>query len=246
MIFFVTGGSRGIGRGIVEVALSAGHDVAFTYRGQKEAAEEVLAFAAEKTPEKKCQAFQLDVRDAGAVESVGDRVLDEFGSVDAVICNAGIVRDAMAMSMSNEEWREVLDTNLSGSFYVARHFLPTFLANQYGRFIFLGSLAMHGISGQANYSASKAGLVGLAKAFGKEYGRKGITANVVVPGFFETDMTRDWMSQSYKDFWNNYCPTGRLGQIQEVAKVVLFLASEASSFVNCETVSVTGGLDWAA
>lgn len=245
MAMFVTGGSRGLGRGVVEAALRAGHDVAFTYVQNRAAADDVLAWAAAHAPDARCRAYALDVADPRAVEEVGDAVLDDFESVRAVVCNAGVVEHALAAQMSDETWHRVLTTNLSGAFYVARHFLMPFLADGGGRLVFVGSIAQDGMSGQANYSASKAGLVGLAKALAKEYGRKNITANVVVPGFFDTDMTRDSMAESYMAFWRQHCPVGRVGEIEEVAQVVLFLASDASSFVNGQAVPVTGGLDWA-
>jgi NAD(P)-dependent dehydrogenase (short-subunit alcohol dehydrogenase family) len=154
--------------------------------------------------------------------------------------------------MSDEDWRLVLDTNLSGSFFVARSFLPTFLAHGRGRFIFISSIAAGGLSGQANYAASKAGLSGLSGALAKEYGRKGITSNVIVPGFFETDMTRETMSAQQKSFWLQFCPLGRMGHLGErgaggeIAGMVLFLASAEAAFVNGQAISVTGGLDWSA
>ncbi|MEZ4323411.1 MAG: SDR family oxidoreductase [Myxococcota bacterium] len=246
MALFVTGGSRGIGRAIVEAAVTAGHDVAFTFREAEDAAADLVGWAGREAPGARCRAYRLDVRDPAEVERVGDQVLEDFDAVRAVVCNAGILRNGVAAHMSDEAWADVLATNLTGSFYVARHFLMPFLAQGGGRLVFMGSLAQHGISGQANYSASKAGLVGLSKALAKEYGRKGITANVVVPGFFDTDLTREGMAAGHKDFWNAYCPVGRMGRLEEVARVVLFLASDASSFVNGAEIPVTGGLDWAS
>ena len=242
MVFFVTGGSRGLGAGIVLAAVEAGHDVAFTYRSDEAAAQGVVDQA--QALGGRAVAWQLDVRDSAAVEQVADEVLDLFGDVDAVVCNAGIRRDGMAMSMSDEDWAAVLDTNLSGAFYVARAFLPNFLAQRRGRFVFVSSVARNGISGQVNYSASKAGLVGLSAALGKEYGRKGITSNVVVPGFFDTDMTRDSIGAELGEFVGRFSPAGRRGEIAELAHAVLFLASRGSSFVNAQALGVTGGLDW--
>jgi len=149
------------------------------------------------------------------------------------------------VSMSDEEWRTVIDTNLTGAFYVCRQFLPTFLGGGFGRIILISSIGAHGVSGQANYAASKAGLLGLSAALAKEYGRKGITSNVVVAGFFDTDMTREGMSEANRSFWLKYCPVGRVGELGEVSKAVLFLASDAASFINGQTLGVTGGLDWA-
>ncbi|MCZ7679267.1 MAG: SDR family oxidoreductase [Sandaracinaceae bacterium] len=150
-----------------------------------------------------------------------------------------------AASMSDEDWKEVLDTNLTGTFYVCRQFLPTMLGNGFGRVVMIGSLSAGGVTGQASYAASKAGMIGLSRTLAKEYGRRGITSNVVVPGFFDTDMTRDGMSDSNKSFWMQYCPAGRMGELSEVAKVVSFLITEGAAYVNGQAIEVNGGLDWA-
>jgi len=245
VVFFVTGGSRGIGEAIVLDAIREGHNVAFTYLNRHEQALQVIERARRLRPEGTCRAYQLDVRDSSAVEKVGDQVLDEFETVHAVVANAGVNVNNLAVSMSDEEWRTVIDTNLSGAFYVCRYFLSTFLGTGFGRIIFVSSIGAYGVSGQANYAASKAGLLGLSAALAKEYGRKGITSNVIVAGFFDTDMTREGMSESNRNFWLQYCPAGRVGELGEVSKAVLFLASDAASFVNGQAIGVTGGLDWA-
>ncbi len=245
MIFLVTGGSRGVGESIVAEAARQGHDVAFTYNRGASDAGRVIAGARDLAPAVRVRAYPLDVRDAGAVEEIGDRVLEDFGSVDAVVANAGVNLNGLAVSMSDEDWKTVIDTNLTGTFYVCRHFLPTMIANRFGRIIMVSSLGRTGVTGQAAYAASKAGLLGLSSTLAKEYGRKGITSNVVVPGFFDTDMTRGGMSESNRKFWLEYCPVGRMGKLPEIAKVVLFLASEGASYVNGESIQITGGLDWA-
>jgi NAD(P)-dependent dehydrogenase (short-subunit alcohol dehydrogenase family) len=222
-----------------------GHDVAFTYLSRKTRADKVVARASEIDPARRVRAYPLDVRDSAAVEEVGDRVVEEFGTVDVVVANAGINLNGLVVSMSDDDWKTVVDTNLSGTFYVCRQFLSTFLANGFGRIVIISSLGHSGVSGQAGYAASKAGLLGLSATLAKEYGRKGITSNVVLPGFFDTDMTREGMSASNREFWLRYCPLGRVGSVDEVSKVVLFLASEAASYVNGQAIAVNGGLDWA-
>jgi NAD(P)-dependent dehydrogenase (short-subunit alcohol dehydrogenase family) len=244
MIFFVTGGSRGIGAAIVLQAARCGHDVAFTFAQEEEAARTVASQAKQICPERRFQSYALDVSRPSEVESVGDQVLAHFGSVDVVVSNAGINRNNLAVSMSDEEWREVLDVNLSGAFYVCRQFLPTFLANRFGRIVLISSLGATGVSWQANYCASKAGLLGLSATLAKEYGRKGITSNVVSPGFFETDMTRAGMSEANREFWFKYCPLGRLGELPEIAELVTFLASPGAGFINGQELRVNGGLGW--
>ncbi len=245
MVFFVTGGSRGIGAAVVLQAVREGHDVAFTYHRNEAAAAAVAAEARVLRDGARVAAYPLDVGDSAAVEAVGEQVLEAFETVDVLVCNAGINVSNLVISMTDEEWESVLRTNLSGAFYVCRQFLPTLLANRFGRIVMISSLGAGGISGQANYSASKAGLVGLSGAIAKEYGRKGITSNVLVPGFVDTDMTREGMSARHEEFWMKYCPLGRMGERDEVAQVVTFLASKGASFINGQAIPITGGLDWA-
>jgi len=245
MVFFITGGSRGLGAAIVVQAARSGHDVAFTYATNETAAHDVAERARQIRPEGRFKAYRLDQRDSAQVEAVGERVLDDFETVGVVVANAGINQNNLAVSMSDEEWHAVLDTNLSGAFYVCRQFLPVFLANRFGRFILISSLAATGVSGQANYCASKAGLLGLSAALAKEYGRRGITSNVVSPGYFETDMTREGMSASNHDFWVKFCPLGRLGDVAELAELIVFLASPAAGYINGQELRVDGGLGWA-
>jgi NAD(P)-dependent dehydrogenase (short-subunit alcohol dehydrogenase family) len=243
--FFVTGGSRGIGAAIVLQAVREGHDVAFTYVHNAGKAAEVCAQALAIRPGARCRAHELDAGNSAMVEKVADAVLDEFDSIDVVVSNAGINKNNLVVSMSDDEWESVIRTNLTGAFYVCRQFLPSMLANRFGRIILVSSLGHSGVSGQANYCASKAGLHGLCSALAKEYGRRGITANLVVPGFFDTDMTREGMSESNKSFWLQYCPAGRMGGLDEIAKTTTFLASDGAGFINGQAIPVNGGLDWA-
>jgi NAD(P)-dependent dehydrogenase (short-subunit alcohol dehydrogenase family) len=244
MNFLVTGGSRGIGAAIVSEAARAGHGVAFTYLTRAGEAAEVERRARERGSG--CvRAYQMDVSKSDSVDVSGDRILDDFGRIDVVVCNAGINRPNLLVHMSDEEWHEVVGTNLTGAFYVARHFLPSMIGQRFGRFILISSLGHRGITGQANYCASKAGLHGLAWAIGKEYGRRGITANVIVPGVFDTDMTRNGLSTTNREFWVQYCPLGRMGTLDELSQLVTFLASDGAAFINGQEIAVHGGLDWA-
>ena len=245
MVFFVTGGSRGIGAAIVLAAIEEGHQVAFTFLENEAKAREVVEKARALRPDCKIRAYRLDVRNAAEVEQVGDQVLEDFETVEVVVNNAAINRDNLAASMSDEEWSDVIATNLSGPFYVCRHFLTTMLGNHFGRIINISSVSATGSTGQINYAAAKSGLRGLTCSLAKEYGAKGITANVVIPGFFDTEMTQKTMSEESKFFWFKYCPKRRVGETAEVSKVVTFLASEAASFVNGAEIPVTGGLDYA-
>lgn len=244
MRLFITGGSRGLGRALTLAACAAGHDVAFTYVADTEAAERTLA-EARAAGSGRCFAYPLDVRQPAQVDDVAQVAMDDLGGMDGVIANAGITRDGLAATLSDEAWSAVIDTNLTGAFYTARAFLSTFVGQRSGRILFVSSIARDGISGQVNYAASKAGLVGLAKTLGKEYGARGITSNVVVPGFYETDLTRAALHGQMRDFAVSLCPQKRMGRADEFTSLVLFLLSEAASFINCAVMPVSGGLEWA-
>jgi NAD(P)-dependent dehydrogenase (short-subunit alcohol dehydrogenase family) len=219
--------------------------VAFTYLSRADEAAQVERSVRCETGGALVKAYQMDVSDSASVERGGDQIVDDFASIEVVVANAGINRPNLLVNMTDEEWDEVVSTNLTGAFYVARHFLPLMIGQRFGRFILISSLGARGITGQANYCASKAGLHGLAWAIAKEYGRRNITANVVVPGVFDTDMTRSGLSTANREFWIQYCPLGRLGQLDELSKLVTFLASDGAGFINGQEIAVHGGLDWA-
>ena len=243
-VMFVTGGSRGLGAGVVLAAVKAGYDVAFTYRSREDAAASVIDRARALDPERKCEAFALDVRDSAAVESVGEAVLDAFDTVGVVVNNAAVTNTGLAFSTTDQEWAEVLDTNLTGAFYVSRFFLQTLVPQRCGRLVFMSSIASAGMAGDAAYCASKAGMLGLSAALAKEYGRKGITSNALLLSLFETEMTQRDLSEDKREFYQKHSPVGRVGRVEEAAAAVLYLASEQAAFVNGQTLGVTGGLDW--
>lgn len=242
-VMFVSGGSRGIGAGIVTSAAAAGYDVAFTYREREAAANDVIR-AASASSQARVRGYRLDVRDSSDVDRVCDEVLSDFDTVHVVVANAGISQAGLAFSTTDDEWKDVIDTNLTGAFYVARQFLPALLANGFGRFIFVSSIAARGMAGGAAYSASKAGLLGLSAALAKEYGRKGITSNALILGFFETEMTDVALSAEKRALFARHSPVGRIGETSEVAAAVQYLASDAAAFVNGQEIGLTGGLDW--
>ena len=243
-VMVVTGGSRGIGAGIVREAAANGWDVAFTYKERADAAEAVAADAIRCAPDARCRAFRADVRDSDAIVRLGDDVLEAFGTVHAVVANAAVTHAGLAVSTSDETWHDVIGTNLTGAFYIVRQFLPEFLANRWGRIIFMSSIAARGMAGDAAYCASKAGLLGLSAALAKEYGRKGITSNTLLLSFFETDMTRDELTDEKRAFYSKHCPVGRIGEVSEVAAAVMYLTSDAAGFVTGQDIGVSGGLDW--
>jgi NAD(P)-dependent dehydrogenase (short-subunit alcohol dehydrogenase family) len=245
MTFLVTGGSRGIGRGIVLDAAAAGQDVAFTYVSRPDLAETVLAEARKLAPDRQVKAYQLNVADSAAVEEVIDTIGSDFETIDCIVNNAGINRPGLAMAMSDEDWSDVLDVNLSGAFYVVRATLPLFLASGGGSYVHISSIATYGITGQLSYCASKAGLLGLSAGIAREYGKKKVRSNVLMLGLFESDMVREGLSKSNREFWLQYCPAGRFGEIREISAACLYLASENSGFITGQVITLTGGLEHA-
>ena len=244
MNVFVTGGSRGIGRALVLKFVQEGYGCAFSFAGNETAAEDTVRLAYEIDPEATIRHYRLDVRNVEDVERVVEQAIDDFGTVDVVVNNAAVVRNNAAVLMSNDEWDDVIATNLNGPFYVIRSFLMHFIANRKGRIINISSLAQTGASGQVNYAAAKAGLTGLTNTLAREYGAKNITSNIVTVGFVETDMTSDHMSKELREVWMKFCPMKRLTQAAEVAATVHFLTTEAAGFINGENITVAGGLSY--
>jgi 3-oxoacyl-[acyl-carrier protein] reductase len=243
---FVTGGSRGIGRAIVLKMVREGTGCAFTYARNERAAGETLELAAGINAAAAVRSYRLDVRNPADVESVVEEAVGEFGDIHAVVNNAGLLRNNAAALMSNEEWEEVIAADLSGPFYVTRSLLMHFLSNRKGRIVNISSLAQEGASGQANYAAAKAGLIGLTKTLAKEYGAKGITANVVTVGYVPTDMTSGGRSEELYKTWKANCPMKRMGTAEEIASLVHYLCTEEAGFINGEVIRVSGGLTYVA
>jgi 3-oxoacyl-[acyl-carrier protein] reductase len=241
---FITGGSRGLGRGFAQEFARSGWNVAFTYVSREESAKAVLGELSEINPDGTFRMYKMNVADSDDVERVGNQVLDDFGDIRALINNAGVNHNNALALMTDEQWASVIATNLSGPFYVSRFFITHFLTNRLGRIINIGSIANDGTTGQANYSAAKAGLKGLTRSIAKEYGPKGITANLVVPGIFETDMVKENLSKQMEDFWLKFCPTRRLGQLNELTRLVVFLCGDDAAYINGATIDVTAGLTY--
>jgi 3-oxoacyl-[acyl-carrier protein] reductase len=244
MVFVITGGSRGIGAEVVKQAVEAGYDVAFTYNKNIKAAEAVVKQASSINKSSNCKIYKLDIRNSSSVDKFYVDVISEFGTVDVVVSNAGINRNAPLMTMLNDEWDDVIETNLTGAFYLSRAFIPGMLEQRYGRFIFISSVSKDGLSGQANYAATKAGLLGLSRTIAKEYGNKGITSNVVSPGMIDTDMTRENMSKKYKKYWDDNSVLHRSGTVEEVASAIMFFAQKNATYINGTCLPVTSALDW--
>jgi 3-oxoacyl-[acyl-carrier protein] reductase len=241
---FVTGGSRGIGRSIVTRLVRDGTPTAFTYVGNEDAMKETLRLAAGANADVDVRSYRMDVKNAAEVEAVAEKVLEDFTSVGVIVNNAGVIKNNVAAMMSDEQWQEVIATDLSGPFYVIRSFLSHMMGRRWGRIINISSLAQEGSSGQANYAAAKAGLIGLTKTLAREYGPRGITSNVVTVGYVETDMTDAHMAQKLHDIWLEYCPIKRIGTADEISSLVSYLAGDEAGFINGEVIRVAGGLSY--
>ncbi len=236
----VTGGARGIGRAIVLRLATQGADVAFSYRGNAEAAAATAADV--EALGRRVLAIQADVKDPEAAESVVKATLAAFGKVDILVNNAGITRDDLIMRMSVEAWREVLETNLFGAFYMTKAVTRPMLKARAGRIINITSVSgQAGQTGQANYSAAKAGLIGLTKATARELASRGITANAVAPGFVLTELTQD-LPDALQAQIVAATPLGRFGTTEEVANAVAFLASSEAAYITGQVLAVDGGL----
>jgi len=239
-VAFVTGASRGIGRAIAVALGRAGHPVGFCYGSDGQGARQTqIAVEAEGA---KAVAVQTDVSDAAAVDAAFGEVEAAFGRVTILVNNAGIARDGLVARMSDEQWRAVIDTNLTGAFNTIRRATPSMMRARFGRIVNVASVAgQSGQAGQANYAAAKAGLLGLTRSIARELAPRQVTCNVVAPGPIVTAMTAG-MPDEWKDQIENAVPLGRFGTPQECAAVVAFLCSDAASYVTGALVPVDGGL----
>jgi 3-oxoacyl-[acyl-carrier protein] reductase len=236
----VTGGSRGIGKAIGLRLARQGADVAFSYRGNADAAK---ATAAEiESIGTKALAIQGDVKDPASAETVVKAALDAFGKVDILVNNAGVTRDDLIMRMTEEAWREVLETNLFGAFWMTKAVTRPMLKARAGRIVNITSVSgQAGQMGQANYSSAKAGLIGLTKATARELASRGITVNAVAPGFVLTELTKD-LPEALQSELIARTPLGRFGTVEEIADSVAFLVSDEAKYITGQVLAVDGGL----
>ena len=227
-IALVTGGNRGIGLAIATALKEAGHRVVITYRSG--------------TPPTGFDAVQMDVTNSESVELAFTKIESEIGQPEIIVANAGITKDTLVLRMTDEDFESVIDANLTGAFRVAKRATKGLLKLKRGRLIFIGSVVGGvGAAGQVNYSASKSGLVGMARSFSRELGSRGITANVVAPGFVETDMTAE-LDEKRRSEIAAQVPLGRFCSSQEIADVVTFFASAKASYITGAIIPVDGGL----
>jgi 3-oxoacyl-[acyl-carrier protein] reductase len=227
-IALVTGGNRGIGLAIATALKAAGHRVVITYRSG--------------TPPTGFDAVQMDVTDSASVDAAFTKIETEIGQPEIIVANAGITKDTLVLRMSAEDFESVIDANLTGAFRVSQRATKGLLKLKRGRLIFIGSVVGGvGAAGQVNYSASKSGLVGMARSFARELGSRGITANVIAPGFVETDMTAELDEKRRSDIATQV-PLGRFCSAAEIADVVAFIASPQASYITGAIIPVDGGL----
>lgn len=232
----ITGASRGIGKACAIELAKAGYDIAVNYAGNVDAAnktvEELKALGVQ------AEAFKFDVSNHEEAQKGVDAVLEKFGRIDVLVNNAGITRDGLFMRMSDENWNAVINTNLSSAFYVSQPVVKIMMKQRSGSIVNMSSVVgVSGNAGQTNYSAAKAGLIGLTKTLAKELGSRGIRVNAIAPGFINTDMTKDLDTSKFTDF----IPLKRLGEPEDIAKAVKFLAVDAD-YVTGQVLEVDGGL----
>ena len=232
----VTGGSRGIGKACALELAKAGYDVVINYAANVDAAnktvEEIKALGVDSA------AYKFDVSNKEQVDAGIAEIVEKFGRIDVLVNNAGITRDGLFMRMSDENWNAVINTNLSSAFFVSQPVVKVMMKQRSGAIVNMASVVgVSGNPGQANYSAAKAGLIGLTKTLAKELGSRGIRVNAVAPGFINTDMTKDLDTSKFLD----YIPLKRLGEVEDIAKTVKFLAADAD-YITGQVVEVDGGL----
>ena len=239
-VALITGAGRGIGKEIAKTLASCGAFVIVNYNSSPDAAEqtvkEIIKQGGMAAP------VQCDVSDFDACGKMMEMIINNYGHLDILVNNAGITRDGLIMKMSEEDFDRVLDTNLKGAFHTIRHASRYFLKQKSGKIINISSVSgVMGNAGQANYSASKAGVIGLTKSVARELSSRGITCNAVAPGFIDTEMTAQ-MTDKAKEAVKTQIPLGRVGKVDDIAEVVTFLASEKASYITGQVISVDGGM----
>lgn len=237
-IALITGGSRGIGAAIVRKFVAEGAKVAFTYARSTGPAEALVA----ELGADNVKAYQSDAASFDAAAELVKQVTADFGNYSILINNAGITRDTLLLRMSEDQWDSVMDNNLKSIFNLTKHSLRPLMKSGAGSVINMSSIVgVTGQAGQANYAASKAGIIGFSKSLAKEMGSRNLRCNVITPGFIQTDMT-DELPEALKESYLNSIPLKRLGEPEEIAKACVFLGSDLSSYVNGQVIGVDGGL----
>lgn len=239
-VVLITGGTRGIGKGIVHLFHAEGAEIAFTYSASATAAD---ALVQSLSGGPRIKAYQSDAADFAASENLVNQVLADFTRLDVLINNAGITRDTLLLRMTEQQWDEVIHTNLKSVFNLTKQVIKPMMKQRSGSIINLSSVVgVFGNAGQANYAASKAGIIGFSKSVAKELGSRNIRCNAVAPGFIQTEMTAELDEKTMDNYLANI-PLKKFGSVHEVAEACLFLASDASSYITGQVLSVCGGLN---
>ncbi len=240
LVSVVTGGGRGIGLAIAKRLAAGGSKVAVVSRTEansQKAADEINAAHPDAA-----KPYAVDVADSGATTDAGKQILDDFGKVDILVNNAGVTRDGLLLRMSDEDWDTVLDTNLKGAFNMVKAFQRSLLKSSHGRIVNISSvIGLIGNPGQANYAASKAGLLGFTKSLAREFAKRQITVNAVAPGFIVTDMT-DELTDDQKEAVLQNIPLNSLGDVEDIASAVEFLAGTGARYITGQVLTVDGGM----
>lgn len=238
-VALITGATRGIGKGIAEMYAQQGAKIAFTYAGSVDKAKELEATLSSVT---QIKGYQSDAADFDAAQTLVDEVLNEFGKIDILINNAGITKDNLLLRMSKEDWDMVIKVNLDSVFNLTKAVIKPMMKAKEGSIINMTSVVgISGNAGQANYAASKAGVIGFTKSVALELGSRNIRCNAIAPGFIQTEMT-DALDDKAKDKWNDAIPMKKLGQTKDIANACVFLGSEMASYITGQTLNVDGGL----
>lgn len=239
-VAIITGASRGIGKAIALDMAKNGANIAIIYVGNKDRAEETKTIAEEFGV--KANIYKCDVADFNEAANCVKAIIADFGKVDILVNNAGITKDALVLSMNEEDFSNVIDTNLKGAFNMIKQVYSVFMKQRNGRIINISSVSgLMGNAGQANYSASKAGVVGLTKTVAKELAARGVTCNAIAPGFIATDMT-DKLSDKVKEAAINSIPMKKMGEPSDIACMATFLASDNAKYITGEVIRVDGGI----
>lgn len=239
-VALVTGASRGIGRAVAIALAKNGAKIAVNYAGNQAAAEEVKQIIEQNGGE--AILVQADISNAESVDAMVAQVMDAFGRIDILVNNAGITRDTLLMRMKEADWNAVIQTNLTGVFYVTKAVSKIMMKQRSGKIVNMSSVVgLMGNAGQANYAAAKAGVIGFTKSMAKELAARNITVNAIAPGFIATDMTAV-LSDKVKEDLATKIPMGRLGEADDIAAAVLFLVSDSASYITGQTLNVDGGM----
>jgi 3-oxoacyl-[acyl-carrier protein] reductase len=239
-IALITGGSRGIGQAIVEKYISEGASVAFTYRSSSKQAEAIIE---KLNVGDRLKAYQSDASSYEAAELLVENVMDDYGSVDVLINNAGITQDTLMLRMGEDQWDQVIEVNLKSVFNLTKHIMKPMLKKRAGSIINMSSVVgVFGNAGQANYAASKAGIIGFTKSIAKEVGSRGIRCNAIAPGFIASEMT-DELDEKVKANYISGIPLKRFGTGDDVANACLFLGADCSTYITGQVISVCGGMN---